>query len=126
MAEKIINQVGGHGGARVGAGRPKGSRDRKALGSHADVAAVIARIELKKLVMLSPADVLRLAMLLALRRGDLAAGTAHARRLALVWQPWMGVVPGEGVQGGSRSAAIVNQLVEELHQVLEDKNAALF
>ena len=126
MAGKIINQVGGHGGARVGAGRPKGSRDRKALESHADVAAVIARIEVDKLVLLSPADVLRLAMLLALRRGDLAAGTAHARRLALVWQPWMSVVPGKGVQGGSRSAAIVNQLVEELHGVLEDKDAALF
>lgn len=118
MAERIINQAGGHGGVRAGAGRPKGSRDRKASESHADVAAVIARIEAKKLVLLSPADVLRLAMLLALRRGDLATGAAHARRLALVWQPWMGVVPGKGVIGGSRSAAIVNQLVEELHQVL--------
>lgn len=51
------------------------------------MAAVIARIEVEKLVLLSPADVLRLAMLLALRRGDLAAGMAHDRRLALVWQP---------------------------------------
>ena len=118
MAGKIINQAGGHGGARAGSGRPKGSRDRKALESHADVAAVIARIAVDQLVLLSPEDVLRLAMLLAVRRGDLDTATAHARRLVLSWQPWMGVVPGKGVQGGSRSAAIVNRLVEELHQVL--------
>lgn len=34
----------------------------------------------------------------------------------------MGVVPGKGVQGGSRSAGIVNQLVEELHEVLSGKD----
>ena len=118
MAGKIINQAGGHGGARAGSGRPKGSRDRKALESHADIAAVIARIGVDQLVLLSPEDVLRLAMLLAVRRGDLDTATAHARRLVLSWQPWMGVVAGKGVQGGSRSAGIVNRLVEELHQVL--------
>ena len=118
MAGKIINQVVRHGGARAGAGRPKGSRDRKTLESHADVAAVVDRIAVDQLVMLSPEDVLRLVMLLAMRRGDLKTAAAHARRLAPTWQSWMGVVPARGVRGGSRSAAIVNQLVEKLHEVL--------
>ena len=114
MVRKIINQEAGHGGTRAGAGRPRGSRDGKTLRSHADVAAVIARVDLDQLLLLSPVDVLRLAMLLAVRRGDLDMATAHARRLALSWQPWMGTVAAKGVQGGSRSAAVVNQLVREL------------
>lgn len=115
MAGNIINQERSHGGARTGAGRPKGARDRRTVASHADVAAVIARVELEQLVRLSPVDVLRLAMLLAMRRGDLEAATAHARRLVLAWQPWMGVVAGPGVRGGSQGAGIVNRLVRELH-----------
>ena len=114
MAGKIINQASGHGGMRVGAGRPAGARDRRTLQSHADAARVIARVPVRQLVLLSPEDVLRLAMLLAVRRGDLKTATAHAGRLVATWQPWMGIVRGEGVPGGSRSAAIVNRLVEEL------------
>ena len=91
---------------RAGAGRPKGSRDGKTLRSHADVAAVIARVDLDQLLLLSPEDVLR--------RGDLDTATAHARRLVLTWQPWMGMVAAKGVQGGSRSAAVVDRLVREL------------
>ena len=89
------------------------------LRGHADVAAVIARIEGRDLVLLSPVDVMRLAMLLALRRGDIELATAHARRLIGVWQIWMGMPAGDGVDGGSRTAAIVNRLVDELHQMLE-------
>ena len=124
MVRKIINQAGGHGGARAGAGRPTGARDRRTLESHADVAAVIVRVPVGQLVLLSPEDVLRLAMLLAMRRGELDTAAAHARRLMVTWQPWMGVVPVNGVQGGSRSAAIVNQLVEELCKVLEAEGLA--
>ena len=67
---------------RAGAGRPAGARDRRTLQSHADVAAVIARMPVRQLVLLSPEDVLRLAMLLAVRRGDLAAldGGSAGRR----------------------------------------------
>ena len=96
-----------------------GARDLKTLRAHADVAAIIARIEVRELVQLSPVDVLRLAMLLALRRGDVEVATAHARRLMGGWQHWMGVVAGDGVNGGSKTAVVVNRLVE-LHQVLGD------
>lgn len=73
---------------------------------------------------MSSEDALRLAMLLAVRRGDLNTATAHAGRLVATWQPWMGGVRGEGVPGGSRSAAIVNQLVEELFEVPEAEESA--
>ena len=114
MVGKIINQAGGHGGARSGAGRPTGARDHRTVQSQADVAAVVSRVDLDQLLLLSPEDVLRLAMLLAVRRGDLDTATAHARRLVLTWQPWMGMVAAKGVQGGSRSAAVVDRLVREL------------
>lgn len=117
VAGDIINQAGGHGGSRQGAGRPLGARDRKTLQGQADIAVLMTRIEPAQLLLLSPVDVLRLAMLLALRRGDLAAATEHARRLLPTWEPRMGLVAVEGKPGGSRGAAVVSRLVEALHPV---------
>ena len=117
VAGDIINQAGSHGGSRQGAGRPLGARDRKTLRGQADMAALMARIEPAQLLLLSPVDVLRLAMLLALRRGDLAVATEHARRLLPSWEPRMGLEVVEGKVGGSRGAAVVSRLVEALHPV---------
>jgi len=133
MGERIINQAkpgqakpgqakpkpakGPHGGARPGAGRPKGARDLRTVRTQADVAAIVARIELDRLMALTPVDVLRLAMLMAVRRGDIEAGANYARQLLGVWHPSMARVAGPGVDGGSKTAGTVNALLEELGDV---------
>ena len=99
-----MRETNNHGGARPGAGRPAGSRDRQAVVRERAIAAVIERIELGDLLQLGPGDVLRLAMLLALRRGDVDAAADYARRLVPVWQP------------GGAAAMLVNRLVRELHE----------
>ena len=48
---------------------------------------MVARIDLVDLLRLTPQDVLRLTMLLALRAGDLDGAADHARRLAPTWSP---------------------------------------
>lgn len=114
LTGKIINQAGepgGHGGARKGAGRPAGKRSSARETSEADAAAAVARLELVDVLLLAPTDILRLAMLLALRRGDLEAAADHARRLLPSWQPWQANTTG----AMSRSVLTVNRLVRELH-----------
>lgn len=121
MAGDFINQVEGppqagrHGGSRPGAGRPAGARNGSTVAGEADIAAIVAEVDLAELLLLGPADVLRLSMLLAVRRGDLEMAAEHARRLAPIWEPWMSYVPAEGVAGGSRSARTVNRLARLLH-----------
>lgn len=111
---EIINQVAGHGGARPGAGRPAGARDRAAVERDQVIAQVVERVELGDLLKLGPGDVLRLAMLLQLRAGDLDGAADFARRLLPIWQPAMANEDCAHVFGPGM--AIVNRLVRELHE----------
>ena len=109
---EAMEQAARHGGTRAGAGRPAGARDRDASASQADAAAVIARVPLDELRQLGAGDVLRLAMLLALRRGDLDLAAQHARRLVPAWRGFK--VP-MNEEEASTAVRLVNRLVEELH-----------
>ena len=64
------------------------------MAAEAAVAQLVSVLPDSELAELSPVDVLRLAMLLAVRRGDLAVASRIALRLVPVWQPWMDRSPG--------------------------------
>ncbi len=74
---------------------------------------MVARIDLVDLLRLTPQDVLRLAMLLALRSGDLDGAAEHARRLAPTWTPHLA----NDAPANAYQAAVMttNRLVRELH-----------
>ena len=120
LPESIINQDrraapgGRHGGVRSGAGRPHGSRDRVAKAAEADIAALVQRIAIADLLALGPTDVLRLAMLVAFRRGALEMAADHARRLAVTWVPAMALPWSPERPGGSRGAYLVERLIRDL------------